>query len=76
MGDVVTLQNLLGKDGDTHRVVDLGLGVGHRCVFLAANAVGQLKGKVVKIDKTGKILYKARGSAEAHGYTKCRAQTS
>jgi hypothetical protein len=42
-------------------------------VFLAANTVSQLKGKAVKIDKTGKISDKARGNSEAHGYKKCRA---
>jgi arsenite methyltransferase len=52
------------KEGNV--VVDLGSGAGID-VFLAANIVKE-SGKVVGIDMTENMLYKARENAEKHGY--------
>lgn len=52
------------EPGET--VVDLGSGAGFDC-FLAANQVGA-SGKVIGVDMTHEMLYKARANAEKGGY--------
>jgi ubiquinone/menaquinone biosynthesis C-methylase UbiE len=53
------------KEGEI--VVDLGSGAGID-VFLSANKVGK-SGKVIGIDMTDEMLYKARKAAKENGYT-------
>jgi arsenite methyltransferase len=61
-GNPVALASL--KEGET--VLDLGCGAGFDC-FLAANKVGR-KGKVIGVDMTPEMIYKARGNARAGNY--------
>ena len=62
-GDPVTLADL--REGDT--VLDLGSGGGIDC-FLAAKRVGSA-GRVIGVDMTPEMLFKARASAAAAGLT-------
>ncbi len=61
-GNPVALASL--KEGDI--VLDLGSGAGFDC-FLAAKKVGS-KGKVIGVDMTTEMLYKARENARKGGY--------
>lgn len=61
-GNPVALASL--KVGET--VLDLGSGAGLDC-FIAANKVGR-SGKVIGVDMTPEMIFKARGNAEKNNY--------
>lgn len=61
-GNPVALSTM--KEGDV--VLDLGSGAGFDC-FLAAKRVGE-KGKVIGVDMTEKMIFKAERNAEKYGF--------
>jgi ubiquinone/menaquinone biosynthesis C-methylase UbiE len=61
-GNPVALASL--KEGEV--ILDLGSGGGID-VFLAANKVGS-KGRVIGVDMTEEMIYRARATAQDHGY--------